>query len=434
LAAGLAPDPAAFVAAVRAVNPVLAARCLTESGVTVPPQARTDTQTALGRDLSDPHLHLRYRIAAGLELGRLGDSRWRAVEANGVRILLPPLVALPAGILRMGTTAWQELRLRLGGFTFAKDETPQHSVTLPAFYVSRFPVTNAEFACFIAAGGYAAERYWTTPAARAWRSGEVVESGAVKDSMNLWRAVKNDPKLIEQYRRAGWSVPQVAALRELARMDEAQARQTFDQAYSERPRDRPAYWEDGDYNNPSQPVVGVTWFEALAYVTWLNEQWQAAGWSWLLWEKQAAREVRLPVAQWQVRLPSEAEWEWAARGPAGRIYPWGNAWDAGRANSSESHILRPTPVGIYADGATPDGVHDLAGNVWEWTTTLYRGYPYRAEDGRENLEVEGRRVVRGGSFGASQLFVRCASRYLNDPDGASNGQGFRVVLSPTVRL
>jgi formylglycine-generating enzyme required for sulfatase activity len=91
----------------------------------------------------------------------------------------------------------------------------------------------------------------------------------------------------------------------------------------------------------------------------------------------------------------------------------------------------PTPVGIYPEGATPEGVRDMVGNIWEWTRSLYRPYPYDATDGRESLEAgaSGRRVVRGGSFRGSEYFVRAASRVRHDPVGRGGGLGFRVVVS-----
>ena len=120
---------------------------------------------------------------------------------------------------------------------------------------------------------------------------------------------------------------------------------------------KPRFWHDAAYNNPSQPVVGVCWYEAMAYASWLAA-----------------------VTGQPYRLPSEPEWEWAAR-RGGRQFPWGSGWDSERLNSleGENRVMRTTPVGAYPLGATPDGIYDLAGNVWEWTATRYAKYPYRPE-------------------------------------------------------
>ena len=185
-------------------------------------------------------------------------------------------------------------------------------------------------------------------------------------------------------------------------------------SYGNRPADRPTYWDDPRFNQPSQPVVGVTWFEARAYCLWLEDRWRAAG---------DAAEPPLAPGQ-RVALPSEAAWERAARYPRGGRYPWGRRWSPERANTAEGRVLRTTPVGVYPAGATGHGIHDLSGNVWEWTASLYRDYPYRADDGREDPGAEGPRVVRGGSWYSYRRVARCASRSRDHPVNFGSFWGF----------
>ncbi|GAB4570382.1 MAG: hypothetical protein Kow0047_23980 [Anaerolineae bacterium] len=154
-------------------------------------------------------------------------------------------------------------------------------------------------------------------------------------------------------------------------------------------------WKDPQYAD--HPVTDVTWFQANEYARWVG-----------------------------ARLPTEAEWEKAARGIDGRRYPWGDEWDDRKANTSEGGLGRTTPVGSYPAGASPYGVLDMAGNVWEWTSSLYEPYPYRADDGRENPEMPGRRVVRGGSWYDNQRSARTADRGRDVPDYRYIHPGFSV--------
>jgi formylglycine-generating enzyme required for sulfatase activity len=166
------------------------------------------------------------------------------------------------------------------------------------------------------------------------------------------------------------------------------------------------------------PVVHVSWHDALAYCQWLSES------------------TGKPY-----RLPSEPEWEKAARGTDGRLYPWGDQWDAERCNTLEGNgNEKTTPVDAFPQGASPYGLLDTIGNVWEWTRSLWGKslrqpeftYPYDPSDGRENPDAASdvRRVLRGVSFFNDRPAARCASRYRYSPRNHYISVGFRVAMSP----
>jgi formylglycine-generating enzyme required for sulfatase activity len=170
--------------------------------------------------------------------------------------------------------------------------------------------------------------------------------------------------------------------------------------------------------------VGVTWYDARAYCDWLTGQLRA-------WEGTPEPLASLLQDEgWQVRLPSEAEWEKAARGTEGRTYPWGNEADVERANYDSTGIGSTSAVGCFPGGASPYGVLDMSGNVWEWCHSLYKPYPYDPTDGRENPEAEGSRVLRGGAFYNFQGYVRCAYRRWGNPYYRGSGYGFRLCVAP----
>jgi formylglycine-generating enzyme required for sulfatase activity len=208
------------------------------------------------------------------------------------------------------------------------------------------------FRCFLEAGGYAEERWW----AEAREVGVWQPEGTVKDWLDM-------------------------------------------------PRREPFFWEDVGHDGPNQPVVGVTWYEALAYCRWLTAK-LADG--------------------YEYRLPTEAEWERAARGTVGYRYPWGNEWAENRANMKDLNLARATPVGIFPDGASDEGVLDLSGNVWEWCSSAYDKYPYDVDDGREDDCATGDRVVRGGGWSSYRHEARCAFRNADRRDFCSPMFGFRV--------
>ena len=170
---------------------------------------------------------------------------------------------------------------------------------------------------------------------------------------------------------------------------------------------QPKLWRDEKWSgDDGLPVVGVSWYEASAYCRWLSQE---TGRSY--------------------RLPSEAEWEKAARGTDGRLYPWGDEFDAKRCNTREGGLNQTEPVGRHSPGgASPYGCAEMAGNASEWTLSEYRPYPYDGSDGRNEEEGEGERVIRGGSWYKPMLRARVVARGMNDPFFADNDVGFRCVL------
>jgi formylglycine-generating enzyme required for sulfatase activity len=285
--------------------------------------------------LAGGHLGPVERAAAGDTLAELGDPRFREDAWYLPHDPLLGFVEIPEGPFVMGSDEAQDEMAR-------DNEQPQHRVTLPTYYIARYPVTVAQFRAFVEDSGY-------------------------------------EPDI----------------QRILYRLD-------------------------------NRPVVGVTWYDALEYCGWLTHKLHE-------WESTPEPLATLLREEgWVVTLPSEAEWEKAARGINGRRYPWGNDLNPNKANYTDTGIGAISTVGCFPGGASPYGVEDLSGNVWEWTRSLWKfGYPYDHKDSRENLEVGGDtlRVVRGGSFSAPIHRVRCAYRnYRSLPIVRYSTYGFRVCV------
>ena len=264
-------------------------------------------------------LDARERVAAGNALAQQGDPRFRADAWYLLEEPLLGFVEIPAGPFLMGSDEAHDPDAH-------DDELPQHEVTLPRYFIGRYPVTVAQFRAFVEGGGSRPE----------------------------------NPESVQ-----------------------------------------------GFANHPvvyCELVRGPTILR-LAHRT-------AAG---MVGDAGAAGNA-LTHEGWQVGLPSEAEWEKAARGTDGRIYPWGNEPDPNRANYDDTGINSTSAVGCFPGGASPYGVEDMSGNVWEWTRSLWGAYPYPTDQQervrRENLQAgrETRRVLRGGAFYNPHGYVRCACR------------------------
>lgn len=412
---------------------------------------------------------------------------------------------------------------------------PQHELSLGGFFVSRYPITNAQYYPFVLGGGYRERKYWT-PEGWAWRLGQ--------GDPNL--LVFGDPDLRQYWR-------EVCARRSVA------------------DRARPFVSRESLLGLANRPVVGVSWYEAVAYCRWLTEVlgfgemapgqaasndrgvvslWQDGvkacllltpedylrsqgsedcaqyeiGLSSLVWlleqrgrdylqeglalqrsltenlalmakgDRSEWRDARVQIVdqldrlagrvlglsfkdlcvvtkpilagvQWVIDLPSEAQWEKAARGRHGVKWPWeeGDASGSGGAqggeggrgpgessgehgggdrpcwlwaNTMEAGIGTTCAVGCFPKGASKYGCLDMIGNVWEWTRSKWGGqdyppdyrYPYSEADGREHLSGTELRVIRGGSWANTAGQAVCSTRWRSLPDRASGFLGFRVVL------
>lgn len=173
----------------------------------------------------------------------------------------------------------------------------------------------------------------------------------------------------------------------------------------------PQGWEGDQFpkDKGGHPIVNVSWDDATAYCKWLAEKTGK-----------------------NYQLPTEAQWEKAARSEDGRVYPWGNDFDPQKANSREAKIGGTSEVGQFPQGDSPYGCADMAGNVWEWCNDWFDENEYKNREGilkdPQGPQKGDLRVLRGGAFFSNDRDVRCASRNWGDPNNESNLIGFRVVV------
>jgi formylglycine-generating enzyme required for sulfatase activity len=319
--------------------------------------------------LTDPALPAIERALAGRHLARLCDPRPEATDVDAMQFCYAP-----AGPCWLG------------------EGKEAHRVDFLDYdyWLGRYPVTHAQYMAFVEDDGYGQKQWWE----------EAIAAGVWKNSQYI-----------------GWGEPR------------------------NQPRDY-----GPQFRLANLPVVGVSWYEALAFTRWLTARWRAKGW--------------LPQG-WHATLPSEAEWEKAARGgievveqplvyaiptlPAKpafalrsnpdpqRAYTWlEGGLTPERANYGDSEMNQTSSVGAFRGAASVYGCEELLGNVFEWTRSLDKKYPYNPNDGREKLK-RGRfdgTVIRGGSWLSEGKWSRCGARYEYLPFSDYDGRGIRLVLSP----
>ena len=275
----------------------------------------------------------------------IGSADARPVSVN-VAKLLSPLYRAKIEALLPDPFEWVEIP---GGKVTLEDESDKNGTKggvydVPAFTISKYPITNAQFQMFVKAPmGYDNAAWWE-----------------FSEAAKQWHKQNGKPK-------------------------------------------SPAF--PGD----DHPRTNVCWFEAVAFCRWLTAQ--------------SAPDGSVSPTRVQTMLPTEEQWQRAAVGDTGWIYPWGNRFDSAKCNTSEGGIRLTTPVTQYPQGSSPYGVMDMSGNVWEWCLNEWN-------TGDPSLEVLAHlRVIRGGAWGDNSLFARALNRARSNPDAQSYGFGFRVVVN-----
>lgn len=362
---------------------------------------RTLCHTLLQRSC-DAEVDLRHRIEAAEVLGFLGDPRYQEGRgAGGQRYIVPNSeywIQIPSG------------RYTIGEPDGDADEAPMTVVDLIAFCVAFAPVTNAEFGCFVDAGGYEDERWWLGSAAQLWRREGIQDEQSIATWLTLLKELRDDFQGGVMRYFPGVTDSRIEMLGRYAAWSEEEAKSYVQVQFGKRIYRAPEYWENSQFNLPCQPVVGVTLFEAQAYACWLSSQ----------------------TGQ-MFRLPVEAEWEAAARGRHQRHWPWGeHEPGTTQINADPAHLRRTSPVGVFPLGNTSEGVTDMAGNVFEWTTSAHMRRIELAAPMTNTRTGLARRSARGGSWGNPAEACRIGYRYPYSPDARFNMLGFRLVRAQVV--
>lgn len=332
------------------------------------------------------------RIKIFQVLGKLGDPR---LVNDRDEILSPTkrLAFLPSTSVVVGDDATD----RPAEKSSLVVTVPLREIELQAMHVSIYPVTNREFADFIADDGYKREDLWPENG-KLWIKGDSAFAKRLIETTERWIERDFGPELkVGKFRLAD-------VLRDAADMS--------------RPRTEPFYWRNARYNSSNQPVVGVNLWEAIAYCNWLQTK---------------LRKSQEIGANTSIRLPTEWEWERMSRGTKqGATYPWGEAKptaDYAHTRADGMALDFAAPVGCFPLGRTDHDVWDAAGNVWEWTISQALPPQEEWDQARHDISKVVDVVVRGGSwFSNEPMSIRCGYRGIDLPQNVYYDVGFRAFI------
>jgi len=289
-------------------------------------------------------------------------------------------------IIGAAATIFAALLANWDKFTPAPDVTPTASFTLPAPSKTPIPATRTpEPPTFTPTPGIGSTFDSRGVTMMYVPAGEFTMGSDTYDDEKPIHSVNLDAYYIDKFE-----------------VTNAKYAECVDAGVCDSPKQSASYTRTAYYSNPefdNYPVIYVSWDMAKTYCEWRGG-----------------------------RLPTEAEWEKAARGLDGRTYPWGEDISCDKLNYNNCKG-DTTKVGSYAAGVSPYGLYDMAGNVWEWTSSLYKPYPYTTNDGREDSLSSNSRALRGGSWVSGDDVVRSAVRYNLAPDYILNFIGFRCARS-----
>jgi formylglycine-generating enzyme required for sulfatase activity len=301
------------------------------------------------------------RVHAAQLVAELGDPRMAVMDVDAIEF-----VEIPAGTFVMGSDPAHDPE------TYA-EEMPQHLGWTERCAISRYPISNAQYWQFFEdkEDGFDNPAYWP----------EAIALGHWQDGM-VWR---------------------------LRPKNRADGMIDWEPTWAREP-----YQSGWPTDLPNSPVMGISWYEARAFVRWLEKRWRSCG---------------IIAGTTRVDLPSEAEWEKAARGADGRIYPWGNEFDGNRLNWFGHMLMAPAPIGAFPNSTSPYGAEEMVGNLWEWTRSIFA--PYGRDDGGGTdfvsaLAPDVNVAIRGGAYFSVLSRCRCAARSATLPYRRLNAT-FRIV-------